>query len=88
MLDKVYGLRKSCTRDIVAIVSNNLLFTPLQISDEPEICGTSKEVTLTVTIMEIHQILKQLLTVFLLSVVVALIQRYDESLVRFIKEFY
>ena len=35
MLDKVYWLRKSCTRDIVAIVSNNLLFTSLQISDEP-----------------------------------------------------
>ncbi len=36
MLDKVYWLRKSCTRDIVAIVSNNLLFTSLQISDEPK----------------------------------------------------
>ena len=35
MLDKVYWLRKSCTRDIVAIVSNNLLFTSLQISVEP-----------------------------------------------------
>ena len=34
MLDKVYWLRKSCTRDIVAIVSNNLLFTSLLISDE------------------------------------------------------
>ena len=34
MLDKVYWLRKSCTRDIVAIVSNNLLFTLLQISEE------------------------------------------------------
>ena len=38
MLDKVYWLRKSCTRDIVAIVSNNLLFTSLQISDEPDFC--------------------------------------------------
>ena len=32
MLDKVYRLR--C--DIVAIVSNTLLFTSLQISDEPK----------------------------------------------------
>ena len=37
MLDKVYWLRKSCTRDIVAIVSNNLLFTSLHIPDEPSI---------------------------------------------------
>ena len=35
MLDKAYWLRNSCTRDIVAIVSNNLLFTSLQIPDEP-----------------------------------------------------
>ena len=37
MLDKVYWLRKSCTRDIVAIVSNNLLFTSLHIPDKPSI---------------------------------------------------
>ena len=41
MLDKVYRLRKSCTRDIVAIVSNNLLFTSLQISDEQKKLTTS-----------------------------------------------
>ncbi len=41
MLDKVYWLRKSCTRDIVAIVSNNLLFTSLQISDEPFLISPS-----------------------------------------------
>lgn len=48
----------------------------------------TQEVALTVNIMELHQVLKQLLAVFLLPVIVALIQRYDESLVRSIKEFY
>ena len=42
MLDKVYWLRKSCTRDIVAIVSNNLLFTSLQISDESKFVSFEK----------------------------------------------
>ena len=49
MLDKVYWLRKSCTRDIVAIVSNNLLFTSLQISDEPEFCLTGDTFLLEVS---------------------------------------
>ena len=44
MLDKVYWLRKSCTRDIVAIISNNLLFTSLQISDESIIKRVEEEI--------------------------------------------